>query len=41
MIPWEGGGLLSTPTSLLNAPKDFKIFYSWTQTEQQQELSVG
>jgi hypothetical protein len=26
----------------LNAPKDFKIFYSWsTQTEQQQELLIG
>jgi hypothetical protein len=26
----------------LNAPKDSKIFYSWsTQTEQQQELLIG
>jgi hypothetical protein len=26
----------------LNAPKDFKIFYSWsTQTEQQEELLIG
>jgi len=26
----------------LNAPKDFKIFYSWsTQTKQQQELLIG
>jgi hypothetical protein len=26
----------------LNAPKDFKIFYSWnTQTEQQKKLLIG
>jgi len=26
----------------LNAPKDSKIFYSWsTQTEQQQDLLIG